>query len=170
VAAEATEASIAIKVIELAVKQGWLDKFLNVFRKQHKILVLGCTGVGKTNFLQSLTELTPKAIDYMNRTEIARKYSIRIKKPPFNFIDVPGQPLHQQRRLRAVREAMSGDLSGVINVVSFGYHEYTIKEKADAVTAKGTVKAAFLKRHRQIEIDTLAEWTSLLGSRDTTGG
>jgi hypothetical protein len=31
----ATEAQIAIKVLELAVKQGWLDKFLNAFRKKN---------------------------------------------------------------------------------------------------------------------------------------
>jgi energy-coupling factor transporter ATP-binding protein EcfA2 len=164
----ATEAQIAIKVLELAVKQGWLDKFLNAFRKKHTILVLGSTGTGKTNFLQSLIELTPKAIDQMNRTEFAQKHSIKIKKQPFVFVDVPGQALHSPRRIRAIRETMSRGLSGIINVVSYGYHEYRIG-KAKAVTAHGIVNEAFLKKHRQVEIDALAEWTSLLGSRDTTG-
>jgi len=64
---------------------------------------------------------------------------------------------------------MSRGISGIINVASYGYHEYTIKEKAEAVNANGSVKEAFLKKHRQIEIDMLAEWTTLLGGRDTAG-
>ncbi len=164
----ATEAKIAIKIFELAVKQGWLDKLLTAFRKKHTILILGSTGAGKTNFLQSLTELTPKAIEHMNRTEIAQKHSIKIKKQPFIFVDVPGQSLHSTRRIRAIRETMSRGLSGIINVVSYGYHEYRIG-KAKALTAHGSVNEAFLRKHRQIEIDALAEWTPLLGSRDTTG-
>jgi len=163
-----TEAKIAIKVLEIAIKQGWLDRLLNAFRKKHTILVLGSTGAGKTNFLQSLTELTPKAIDQMNRTEFAQKHSVKIKKQPFVFVDVPGQALHSTRRIRAIRETMSGKLSGIINVVSYGYHEYRIG-KAKAVNANGSASKAFLEKHRQIEIDALVEWTSLLGSRDTTG-
>jgi len=164
----ATEAKRAIKILEIAIKQGWFDKLLNVFRKKCHLLVLGSTGVGKTNFLQSLTELIPNAIDQMNRTEFAQKHSVKIKKQPFVFVDVPGQALHSTRRIRAVREAMSGKLSGIINVVSYGYHEYRIG-KAKAVKADGYANEAFLKKHRQVEIDALAEWTSLLGSQETTG-
>ena len=31
---------VASELIKLAKKQGWLDRLLNVFRKQHKILLL----------------------------------------------------------------------------------------------------------------------------------
>ena len=58
-------------MLVLAQKQGWLDKLKMALRKKHKILVLGSTGAGKTNFLASLTETMPKAIDLMSRTEIA---------------------------------------------------------------------------------------------------
>ena len=48
-----------VEVIALANKQGWLDKLKMAFRKKHRILVLGSTGAGKTNFLKSLTETMP---------------------------------------------------------------------------------------------------------------
>ena len=78
-------ADVAIKVYELAARQGWLDKLLNVFRRQHRVLVLGSTGTGKTNLLRSITEIAPEAIDHMNRTEFAQKHSIKIDNLPFIF-------------------------------------------------------------------------------------
>lgn len=161
-------ANTAIKVFERAHKQGWLAKLVNVFRHKHRVLVLGTTGAGKTNFLKSLQEIVPSAIEQMNRTEFAKKHSLSILRQPFIFTDTPGQTVHESRRMRAIREAMSGGISGVINVVFYGYHEYRIG-KSDAISQKGSVRESFLATHRQAELDALNEWTSLLGDEQTIG-
>lgn len=76
----ASEAGIAIKLFEPAKRQGWLDRLVSSFKKRHRILVLGCTGVGKSQFVESLTEAMPAAIDRLNRTEFAQKHSIKIAR------------------------------------------------------------------------------------------
>jgi ABC-type molybdenum transport system ATPase subunit/photorepair protein PhrA len=137
------ETAAAIELINTARKQGWLDALLTAVRKKHKIILLGSTGTGKTNFLSSLTESVPKAVDIMNRTEIAKKHRLKIQKYPFVFVDTPGQALHESRRLKAIREALASGISGVVNVVSYGYHEYRIGAK-NAVDKKGKVSEQFL--------------------------
>jgi energy-coupling factor transporter ATP-binding protein EcfA2 len=161
-------ANTAIKVFEKAHKQGWLDKLVNVFRKKHRVLVLGTTGTGKTNLLQSMQEIAPKAIDQMNRTEFAQKHSISILRQPFIFVDTPGQRGHASVRKQAILEAMSHKISGVINVVSYGYHEYRTG-KSRAIADNGSPRDSFLEEHRKIELETLNEWTTLLGDKQIVG-
>jgi energy-coupling factor transporter ATP-binding protein EcfA2 len=167
-AAALKTAKAAIDLIILAEKQGWLDRLTTALRKKHKVLILGSTGVGKTNFLESLTDLVPKAIEQMNRTEFAEKHSIKIAKQPFIFVDTPGQIEHQSRRIAAIRDAMRGDIAGVINVVSYGYHEWRIGQKS-VFDASSAVREEFLKQHREKELESLREWTTLLGGRETVG-
>lgn len=162
---ELAETAAAIELINTARKQGWLDSLLTAVRKTHGVILLGSTGAGKTNFLTSLTATLPEAIDIMNRTEIARKYRIRIQKHPFVFTDTPGQMMHSSRRREAAREAIASGTSGIINVVSFGYHEYRISSM-DAFDTDDNVKESFLEQHRQIEIEALHEWIPILGGRD----
>ncbi len=159
------EATAAVKIITLAHKQGWLDKLISAARKKHKVMVLGASGVGKTNFLSSLTEAVPQAIDVMNRTEIAQKRRIKIAKYPFIFIDTPGQASHRSRRLRAIREAMGAKIAGVINVVSYGYHESRIGRRI-VFNADGTIDETFLEAQRHKELEGVQEWTPLLGGRE----
>src|ERR1700754_1711743 len=162
------EATAALELISTAHKQGWLDRLITAVRKKHKVVVLGSTGVGKTNFLNSLTESIPSAVDIMNRTEIAKKHRVKIQKSPFIFVDTPGQEPHKSRRLKAIREALASHISGVINVVSYGYHEYRIGSK-DAVDDNGIVSEEFLSAHRAIEIAALEEWIPVLGGPEAAG-
>ncbi|MBN2209176.1 MAG: hypothetical protein JW759_07760 [Candidatus Coatesbacteria bacterium] len=60
---------------KMAHEKGWLKKIRSLFRKSHRILVLGTTGTGKTQMIESFTGLMPKAIHYMDRT-----VGIRTKK------------------------------------------------------------------------------------------
>jgi energy-coupling factor transporter ATP-binding protein EcfA2 len=156
------EAKATLAMLQLAHKQGWLDKALYAFRKKHKVLVLGSTGVGKTNLLQSLTTLTPEVIHYMNRTEFAQKHQIRIAKEPFQFHDTPGEIGKASRRTRVIREALAAPIAGVINVVSYGYHEQRNVD-ASIFDDNGLPTQAYLERQRNMEINALAEWTELLG-------
>jgi energy-coupling factor transporter ATP-binding protein EcfA2 len=161
-----TEVTAAVKFIEYATKQGWLDKVVDAFRKKHKVLVLGSSGTGKTNLLRSLKKTLPEAIDMMNRTEFVTKQKLRILKQPFIFIDTPGQIPHAPRRKEAILEAVKG-ISGIINVVSYGYHEYRLG-RAHALDDNGKPKEIYLQEHRQKEISALNEWTTFLGTRQTT--
>jgi len=163
------EVGAAIKLLELASKEGWLDKVKNVFKKRHQVLVLGTTGAGKTQFLTALTKMVPEAIDIINRTKFATKHDIKVSKSLFDFVDTPGDdaPGYRDRRIREIRKAMAGGVTGVINVVSYGYHEYDVGSKIP-VNADGSTKEAFLKKHRQFELDALYEWTELLGAPETT--
>ena len=74
--------------------------------------------------------------------------------------------MHRDRRISAVREAMATGIDGVINVVSYGYHEYRIG-KEEAIEANHQIREDFLDKHRQVEIDLMKEWNSLLGDRET---
>ncbi len=158
----------AIELVQLAHKQGWFDRLITALRKKHRVLVLGPTGTGKTLFLKSLTEAVPEAIDLMSRTEFVDAKHIRISKQPFVFIDTPGQTLHRSRRIQAIREEMKNDIAGVINVVSYGYHESRAVNRKGAI-ANGRVDKSFLERQRQQEMRQLHEWTPLLGAKETTG-
>jgi hypothetical protein len=102
----------------------------------------------------------------MNRTEFAKAHPITILRQPFIFTDTPGQRAHAPRRKQAIREAMSAGIAGVINVVSFGYHEYRVG-KSTAITQAGTARESFLQKHRKLEIEALDEWTGLLGDAET---
>lgn len=162
------EAKAAIQLLQLAHKQGWLEKAIYAFKKKHKILVLGSTGVGKTNLLESLTTLTPDAIHYMNRTEFAEKHQIRIAKEPFLFQDTPGELGKAPRRMKAVREALSTPIAGVINVVAYGYHEHRTFD-GNIFDKDGKPTEAYLEQQRAVEVAALGEWVDLLGDQQHIG-
>jgi ABC-type uncharacterized transport system fused permease/ATPase subunit len=84
------EVKTAVELIALAHNQGWLERLLDAFKKKYRLLVLGRSGAGKTNFIASLTELPPTAIDRLNRTEYLENNSLKIADQPFVFVDTPG--------------------------------------------------------------------------------
>jgi hypothetical protein len=89
----------------------------------------------------------------------------------FNFIDTPGHggpPGHGEDadgalkvREQAIKKGFSQNLKGVINVVSYGYHEGEPPAPAGAFDKDGVVSDVFLGNNRQREIDALAEWTTM---------
>jgi energy-coupling factor transporter ATP-binding protein EcfA2 len=162
-----TVPGVVFDLFEEAHKRGYLDNLLNIFRKKHRILVLGHSGAGKSQFLKSLESALPETISALNRTQFVENKKILLNKKPFVFRDTPGQELHRPRRIEAVREEMRGGLSGIINVVSYGYHEGA-GEKSIAIDPAGTIRPEFLARQRASEIELLSEWTGLLGDRVTT--
>ena len=165
-----TELAVAKGVLDLVVQayeEGWTDKLVNLFRKRHRILVLGATGAGKTQLLKSLTKMIPEAISYLNRSQFIERYKITISKARFTFTDTPGDIVRDTERKKAYREAIKKGLSGIINVVSYGYHEYRVDK--DAVFApSGKIRSAYLARHRQAEVEALAEWAELLADSTVT--
>lgn len=121
-------------------------------------MILGSTGVGKTLFRNSLTELIAEFIDRTDRTTFSNTQQLKIGDELFRLVDTPGQRFHDSRRFNAIRAASAGGVDGIINVVSFGYHEYN-SATLPAIDAAGVTDLGFLERHRKIEIEALKEWT-----------
>lgn len=155
-----------VDALKLAHKQGWLAQARDVFRKKYRVLLAGATGTGKTNMVDSLTEVMPAAISYMNRSTMTTNRRIRIGTNPFDFIDMVEDDLKGAKRARDQRRVLRQPVNIVVNVVSFGYHEYRVGRLADAVSKK-RAQFKFLEQHRQVEIDKLTSWAPVLG--DTPG-
>lgn len=163
----AKAATTAISLSKQAKELGLLDRLINAFKKKHKILVLGATGVGKSQLMNSLVNEMPQAISNMNRTEFKDDIYLKISTNIFVFVDTPGQEHHKSRRMEAIRDAMKEGVEGIINVVSYGYHESRVGKNV-VFDDKGKIKQEFLKERRKVEIDLLKEWTELLGDKETS--
>lgn len=137
------EIGTAKRIYDIARKQGWGERLLALFKKRYKVLVLGSSGVGKTNLIQSLTKDMPAVIHYSTRTTGIPASAIEIDEVPFSFIDTPGQEAHESVRMQAIREHC-GSLDLVINVVCYGYHEYA-RGKIQAITGDGRINPEYIE-------------------------
>ncbi len=154
---------------KIAYEKGWLKRIRDLFRKSHRILVLGATGTGKTQMIESFNEHMPDAIHYMDRTVGIRSHRVDNIGEAFKIIDTPGEEERSKaKRMDAIKEALRKGVSGIIDVVSYGYHEYDVDIGA-AFNLDGSVNADFLEAHRAAEGRALREWTAILGDRKTTG-
>lgn len=163
-AEEIAAAKAALAIVQIAQKQGLLTKLQDLFKTKYPVLILGSTGCGKSNFVDSLQVLVPKAIDSLKRSQWALTERVRLGDSLFDFTDTPGQEAHRSRRLTAVTEATRHERFGVINLTSWGYHEYATGRK-EALLVDGTPNPAWLNAHRTIEISAAAEWAPLLTAR-----
>jgi energy-coupling factor transporter ATP-binding protein EcfA2 len=156
----------ATATVKLAKEVGLWERMTLALQRKHSVLVLGATGAGKTQFIDSLTMELPPAIDYMNRTEFVDSKMVLLEKHPFIFIDTPGQIEHRSRREEKIRDVMKLGVDGIINVVSYGYHESRAVGINTAVQ-DGRVADGFLEQQREHEINRLYEWVPLIGHKDT---
>ena len=118
-AEEVAAAKAAIAILQMANQQGWLDKLKDLFRAKHRVLILGSTGVGKTNFIKSLRSLVPQAIDHLIRTEWATSQRLQLAGSIFDLTDTPGQDAYRPRRLEAVTNVVGKDSPFAQPFISF---------------------------------------------------
>lgn len=155
----------AMKVYDLADEATLWKRLRSFLRRRKVILVLGASGAGKTQLIQTLANpLSIPSFGYQ-RTVSAQNRRLAVDEYPFLLIDTPGQRMDKAVRFRALTAALADKVEGIINVVSFGYHEGE-GPKANAVpgSAGNIAKADFLKERRQIELDLLSEWVPLVDS------
>lgn len=156
---------------ELAKREGWLDKFLKFWCPRPKILVLGMSGAGKTQFLGSLrndyTDVIPREI----RTVVAETTRVSLAGNLIDFRDTPGDVAADDLRMSEIRKTLKRPVAGIINVVAYGYCElaHGCYEEVEAVTQGGTPNPDWLNKHRGLERKYLREWTSLVGFERSAG-
>ena len=163
-----TTLGAAARLWRIADDVGLLKRVANFFKKKERIVVLGSTGSGKTNMLDSLAAAAAlvEPISAQTRTTATDTREILVNDRPFVVIDTPGQQEHAPARQRVYREALAKPPVRVINVVSFGYHEYATGS-ADALDRDGQPREDWLMRHRENELLALQEWLGLLGDRSS---
>jgi energy-coupling factor transporter ATP-binding protein EcfA2 len=159
----------AAKLYRLAEDEKLVKRLANFFKHKERIVVLGSTGSGKTNLLDSLEVAAAlvEPISATTRTQTAERRQVVVNERPFVVIDTPGQAAHSPQRQEIYREAMAKPPVRVINVVSYGYHEYATGS-GEAIDGAGQVRNDWLERHRENELVAMREWLPLLGDRDTT--
>jgi energy-coupling factor transporter ATP-binding protein EcfA2 len=140
---------------DLARDLGLVDKILRLVGRDNKVLVLGSTGCGKSQFVRSLSTAMPEFISSAIRTEFSQEAALKIGSELFTIIDTPGHDAHELRRRQAVKNLPAKGTVGVINLTSFGYHEYDVPSPSDAVNSDGSAVADYLERHRAIEIERI---------------
>lgn len=128
-------------------------------QNQQEILVLGCSGVGKTQFVYSLSDKTD---EQLARIE-TRKHQIttlKLEDFPLKFIDTVGHIDAPHERDDVFYNRLNNEkLIGIINVVSFGYQENDqSKEHEVFATDTPQVQYDFLERGRQDELAYMEKW------------
>src|SRR3954454_8278437 len=138
---------IGYAVYEIAKKEGAVRRAINFFKKRRKILVLGASGAGKTQFVKSLSVRIEAEIPRESRTQKPVKYLYEVTQDPFMFIDTPGEAAHADDRKPEIVKAMKGEFDGIINVVAYGYHEGD-RDAAEAIGVDHVPKPDFLEARR----------------------
>jgi hypothetical protein len=172
--ASAEEAQMASEIIPTTIavhkylKQIGAYKRVQNFllrRTAYPVLVVGATGVGKTSLVRSLFGDTP-TIDREDRTDSVKAVSAQLEKKLFiKLIDTPGEIQHEAKRMAAFRQAMKYKSIGIINVVSYGFHEGKFS-KASALQTDVIPSKTFLNRRREVERKLLKEWVGLLCGKE----
>jgi energy-coupling factor transporter ATP-binding protein EcfA2 len=159
----------AAKIYRLAEDEKVLTRLANFFKSKDTIIVLGSTGSGKTNLLESLGAAAAlvEPIPAITRTQTPERRKVVVNERPFTIIDTPGQKAHAAQRQELYRAGLAKPPVRVINVVSYGYHEYATGS-GEALDGQGSPSSGWLERHRANELTAMREWLPLLGDRNTT--
>jgi energy-coupling factor transporter ATP-binding protein EcfA2 len=144
-------------VHKLLEKAGVYERVLHwlLRRSATEVLVVGPSGAGKSSFLSSLKG-DVSIIRRDLRTDKVRKVAGKLKASHFQFWDTPGEVEHEPKREVAYKELGRLKTIGIINVVSYGFHEGTA-ERAKAIDNGGAADA-YLESRRAVEIAQLREW------------
>lgn len=161
-------ASTVVDAAELASISGSkIVRFFNKhFRSKIRVLVYGDSGVGKTQFLKTLTgnnaySTVPK------RTRQLQHYSLTLASGrQVELIDTPGHHTNRYERNTALNDMVRGRVDGIINLVDYGYQDSElVQDNPEAVfqTGTSTVKQEYLRNNRKMEISRTKEFIERIG-------
>lgn len=130
--------------------------------KPTRVLLLGVSGSGKTQFLNSFLGI-PMLED--NRTYVPEdKYYIFPNGRKIQFVDLPGHDAYKNTRQRYIDEITKNKIKGIINVVNYGYNDAEVNEADVFKTGENEIKNAYLRDNRKNELDQLDEWLGRIHS------
>lgn len=144
-----------------------INKIKSLLKGKKKILILGCSGVGKTQFVNSISfenkEKQSKRISRENRTTTNYKVKFFIEDSAILLTDTPGEGLNDIIRKNEITELLKNKGEGIINVVSYGYHEGPVSHLYDVFDEGNVVKKEYINMCRQKEIEQLDMWINWMG-------
>lgn len=161
-------ATVAFEVAARAQEEGWVDRFIDMFRKPHRVIILGSEGVGKSNFIRSLREPLPEVIDALNQTHFPRRHRIKLNAQPFEFVDTPGELVNMRRSAEIRRLIRRKSKVAVISLVAYGFHEFTNADPDQVFDPEMSVREEFLSTQRAFEIELVRSWAPILMDPDVT--
>lgn len=144
----------------------WIDKisyYINFyFRHPVRVIVFGESGTGKTQFINSLLKDNFKK----GRTRLTERRRLVLKNGrKILFLDSPGHQTLKEQRYKLSECISKKKITGIINVVSFGYNESDTAENVK-IFKVGTyeVKDEYLRDNRKREISQLDDWIRYINS------
>lgn len=162
-------ASTVVDATSLAYKgkhgiRYWFNK---IMRKRINVLVYGDSGVGKTQFLLTIT--CNESYNAPVRTHQLQHYDLVLRSGRrVRFIDTPGHATNKIVREEALVDLTKGDIDGIINLVDYGYQDgEQIQKIHDKVFQAGssTVKPEYLRENKKLEIERTKEFVSRINSK-----
>ena len=138
----------------------WINKCIYIWNycvhKPTKVLVLGVSGSGKTQFLNSFLGI-PMLED--NRTYVpVKKYYIFENGRKIQFVDLPGHAPYISTRQKYIDDITKNKIKGIINVVNYGYNDAEVNDADVFKAGENEIKSAYLKNNRKNELNQLKEW------------
>lgn len=156
-----------LMVADLAEKAyAYHSKFgywLNRCKRPIRVLVLGESGSGKSQFLSTIQS---KRNYIQERTKISDKIKMLLPNGrTVEFVDVPGHQSLKMERDKYTNDISRGKFQGIINVVCFGYQSSSEVKTEDVFQSDGVVKESYLKDNRARELKQLEEWLSKVDNK-----
>lgn len=146
----------------------WISKlkygFNYYFRKPIRVVVFGCSGTGKSQFIQSLRN---EAYKEQERTRLILPCRIILEDGyKLEIIDTPGHQSLEKARRDMCMDLVRKKVKGIINIVNFGYSE-TDQIDDNQVFKVGTneVKAEYLRDNQKRELQQIEEWISFVDKK-----
>lgn len=156
-----TGVATAVDAATLADKNiSWFRFFFNkYFKRRIRVLVYGDSGVGKTQFLLTLTGndsyTAPLRTRQMQHYDFCLSSGRRIR-----LTDTPGHKTMSLVRGQALDEMAKGKVDGIINLVDYGYQDSEqLRENPDTAFKVGSseVKEEYLRENRRLEKERTQE-------------
>jgi ethanolamine utilization protein EutP (predicted NTPase) len=148
--------------VEIAAAGIAIEKDTGIFRKlirrlkgTKEIVILGCSGTGKTQFINSLSENKIKYVRERDRTLVVTSKEQIFKEHLLKIYDTPGHKAYTDQKKELLRSIFLKNKSIVIiNIVCYGYH---IKElmTGQQFSTDGALEA-YLSENRKEEIEQLS--------------
>lgn len=128
------------------------------FRSPIKVILFGESGTGKSQLANCIigNNFLPK-----NRTRVLDLKTFTLPNGRrIKIIDTPGHKTYTSQRKDVCRKFIDKKkIKGIINIVSYGYHETDVADEVKIFkTGTYEVKEEYLRENRKREIEQINEW------------